>query len=118
MIKKLLVKDPKQRLGSINHNQIDYQLIKRHLLFQNVDFEKILQLKPPIENYNVLLSEKEDFKKSNAKCQKSEGKEEKEDNDINLHDYEKTKSYSNTKEIEKKKEDLFVIFEGKKYLYL
>ena len=55
LISKLLVRDPRQRLGAgrVGSNN-DFDVLKKHKFFYGIDFDKIFLLPSPVisKNYN------------------------------------------------------------------
>ncbi len=57
IIKKLLVKNPNERLGGGSKENIqDIHALKRHKFFENIDFENLQNQQPPINMKKVIYS--------------------------------------------------------------
>lgn len=53
LIERLLVLDPKQRLGASKEGEFSIQELKKHPFFSKVDFKKIHKRIPPIHQQKV-----------------------------------------------------------------
>ena len=53
LIEKLLVRDPRERLGAMKSGKNSIEALKRHKFFKKIDFNHILQEAPPVNTNGI-----------------------------------------------------------------